>query len=211
MTWFDQLVLLATGLVAIYLIVRFFQDYNRKKKPVYIIFYITSFAVLLVAGLLLIFLGYGILPNPEVIVVTTLIPLGIANGLVKEHYSNSSKGYLIFSVVGFLAILLTRFLDASRVLQIVSLAFFHAVAGLTIFFIPILLVRAKKVVSGYIFVTVGGTLIGLGGIALAFLKSGSQLLFFSQEFVMMILAPLLLLMALAFTWGFVKQIVADKK
>jgi hypothetical protein len=49
-------------------------------------------------------------------------------------------------------------------------------------------------------------LIGIGGIALAFLTSGSQLLFFSTEVVLMILAPLLLLMTLAFTWGFVKDI-----
>jgi hypothetical protein len=53
---------------------------------------------------------------------------------------------------------------------------------------------------------VGGALIGIGGIALAFLTSGSQLLFFSQEFVLTILAPLLLLMTLAFTWGFMKDI-----
>jgi hypothetical protein len=54
---------------------------------------------------------------------------------------------------------------------------------------------------------VGGALIGLGGIAVAFLSSGSQLLFFSQELVMAILAPLLLLMTLAFDWGFVKDIL----
>jgi hypothetical protein len=54
-------------------------------------------------------------------------------------------------------------------------------------------------------VTVGGALIGLGGIALAFLKAGGQLLFFSADFVFTILAPLLL-MTLAITWGFVKNI-----
>jgi len=53
-------------------------------------------------------------------------------------------------------------------------------------------------------------LIGIGGIALAFLVSGSQLLFFSAEFVYMILAPLLLLMTLAFTFGFRKDIGTDK-
>ena len=53
---------------------------------------------------------------------------------------------------------------------------------------------------------IGGLLIGLGGIALAFISAGSQLLFFSPAFVMQILAPLLLLMALAFAWGFMKDI-----
>jgi hypothetical protein len=51
-------------------------------------------------------------------------------------------------------------------------------------------------------------LIGLGGIALAFLSVGSQLLFFSKDFVFTILAPLLLLMTLAFAWGFMKDLHA---
>jgi hypothetical protein len=55
-------------------------------------------------------------------------------------------------------------------------------------------------------VGIGGALIGLGGIALAFLSLGSQFLFFSQQFVLMILAPLLFLMSLAFAWGFMKDL-----
>jgi hypothetical protein len=43
---------------------------------------------------------------------------------------------------------------------------------------------------------------------LAFLKSGRQFRFFSESLVFAILAPLLLLMTLAFTWGFVKRIQA---
>lgn len=210
MTWFDQLVLLATGITAIYLLFRFWQDYNRKGKPTYDLYYMAAFAVLLVAGLLLIFLGYGILPSPLVVVVTTLLPLCIAVGLVSEFYPQHAKNYLIFAIVAFLAIAITRFTNAGLLATIV-LALFHSIAGFTIFFVPIFVTRAKKAPGGFIFVTVGGVLIGLGGIALAFLKTGSQLLFFSAEFVMTILAPLLLLMTLAYTFGFVKKIITDKK
>jgi len=56
---------------------------------------------------------------------------------------------------------------------------------------------------------VGGLLIGIGGIALAFLTANSQLLFFSQDVVLNILAPLLLLMTLAFAYGFIKDIKAN--
>jgi len=52
----------------------------------------------------------------------------------------------------------------------------------------------------------GGLLIGLGGIVLAFISVSAQLLFFSPVFVFMILIPLLLLMTIAFTIGFVKDI-----
>ncbi len=205
----DQLILLATGLVAIYLLFRFFQDYGANKGQ-HTIYYMVSFAVLLVAGLLLIFLGWGILPNPAVIVVTTFIPLGISVGLYNEFYEKYAKGYLIFAIVGFLAIVFTRYMTASHGLQVATLAFFHSVAGLSIFFIPIFAIKAQKAPGGFLFVTVGGALIGLGGIALAFLKSGGQFLFFSGEFVMAILAPLLLLMTLAYTWGFMKKIAAAK-
>lgn len=74
---------------------------------------------------------------------------------------------------------------------------------------PIKLSIDSKAPNGFTWVGVGGALIGLGGIALAFLTADSQLLFFSKEFVLQILAPLLLLMTLAFTWGFVKQVTAE--
>ena len=83
---------------------------------------------------------------------------------------------------------------------------FHSVAGLMIFLGPIFAVKNSKAPLGFVWVGIGGALIGIGGIALAFLISGSQLLFFSQEVVLTILSPLLLLMTLAFAWGFVKDI-----
>lgn len=208
MNLFDQIVLLLTGLTSIYLVWRLYQDFNNKDpKPRPNIPYMVSFTVLLVSGLLLIIFGWEILPRPEIIVVTTLIPLGLAVGLICEfHKEKLGKPYKIFAVIGLLAIILTRFIpEVPRGLQIFAIATVHSVFGITVFLIPILAVKMKKAPSGFIFVTVGEILIGLGGIALTFLKSEKQLLFFSPEFVMMILAPLLLLMALAFTWGFMKK------
>ena len=63
--------------------------------------------------------------------------------------------------------------------------------------------RARR--RGFYWVGIGGVLIGLGGIALAFISMGAQLLFFSPAFVMMILTPLLLLMTGAFTIGFTRK------
>jgi len=207
MTLFDQIVLLLTGLTSIYLIWRLFEDFKSKDpKPRANIPYMVAFVVLLISGLLLIYFGWDILPNPLVIVVTTFIPLALSVGLYCEFYKEKfGKPYKIFAVIGLLAMIYTRFMDVPRAAQIITIIVVHSVAGLSIFLIPILAIKAKLAPSGFIFVTVGGVLIGLGGIALAFLKSGGQLLFFSPEFVMMILAPLLLLMTLAFTWGFMKK------
>lgn len=212
MNIFDLVTLLLTGLVAAYLVFRLFQDYQSKNpKPRPNIPYMVSFIVLLVSGLLLIFFGWEILPRPEIIVVTTLLPLGIAVGLVCEFYKEKfGMPFKIFAVVGLLAIILTRFIpEVPRGLQIVAIASVHTIFGLTVFLVPILAIKAGKAPKGFIFVTIGEVLIGLGGIALTFLKSDKQLLFFSPEFVMMILAPLLLLMALAFTYGFMKK-MSDK-
>jgi len=205
MNLLDQVILLLTGLVAVYMIVRFVQEYkSTDPKPGHNVFYIISFAVLFVAGVLLIFFGYDILSRPCIAVVSTLIPFGLAVGLFKEFYKKAGNIYLILIVVGLIAISITRFAELPG--KTFFYAFFHALAGLTIFFVPILVVNKKQAPSGFIWVTIGGALIGLGGIALAFLASGSQLLFLDDELVFTILAPILLAMSLAFTWGFMKKI-----
>jgi hypothetical protein len=48
--------------------------------------------------------------------------------------------------------------------------------------------------------------IGLAGLSLSFISAGSQLLFLGRAVVMQILPALLLLTALAFAWGFMKDI-----
>jgi len=207
MTLLDRLTLLATGLVAVYLVWRFYNHYQKSGKTRNI-YYTISFAVLLVAGLLLIIFNYDALESPLVIIVAVLIPAGLAVGLVSDVFPKFEKAYLIFAILGLIAISITRFTGPSNLATIV-LIIIHSVAGLTIFFTPITAVVQDKEGSGFLWVTVGGTLIGLGGIALAFLKTERQLLFFTADFVFTILAPLLLLMALAFGWGFIKQIKSE--
>ena len=213
MTLFDQAILLLTGLTAIYLIFRLWQEYQAKSdKPVQNIYYMLSFIVLLVAGLLLIFFKtWEVLNHPFILVVAYIIPLGLSLGLVSEFYKDYAKMYLIFGIIGLVLILLTKGLGlGSAGIKAFTSAVFHSVGGMIIFFVPILAVKSNKVPSGFIFITIGALLIGLGGIALAFLKGGGQLLFFSADFVFMILAPLLLLMTLSFTWGFMKKIAESK-
>jgi hypothetical protein len=206
MTLLDRFLLLLTGLTALYLIWRFFDDY-RQSKSNHDIYYIISFAVLLVAGLLLIAFGYGVLGSPWVVIVSVLIPAGLSLGLVTEFFPKYEKGYLAFAVIGLIAIAITRFTGPETLAKIV-LIIVHSVSGVVIIGIPIVAVKKGLAPSGFIWVAVGGVLIGLGGVALAFLKMGSQLLFFSADFVFLILAPLLLLMALAFAWGFMKKLKA---
>jgi hypothetical protein len=197
----DNLFLLLTGLIAAYLLWRFYTRWSVK-KTLFDVYYMMGFAVLLVSGLLLIFLGLDILKSPYVLTVASLIPLGISIGIIEEYFPQYKRPYKWFALVGFLAIAISA-IAGLEALKKIAVPLFHGVAGLVIFLGPFL---AKKAPKGFWWVGIGGLLIGLGGIALAFISMGAQLLFFSPEFVMMILTPLLLLMTLAFTYGFVRDI-----
>ena len=205
MNLFDRLVLLVTGLVAVYLIWRFYTRYS-KQKGLHDVYYMLGFAVLFVSGVLLIFFGWDLLASPYVLTVASLIPLGISLGVMNQYFKEYKKPYAWFALLGILAIAITSIGGMS--LKKLAVPVFHGVAGLIIFLGPIFASLKGKSAREFWWVGVGGALIGLGGIALAFLTAGSQFLFFSQSFVLTILAPLLLLMSLAFAWGFVKDIRA---
>lgn len=196
----DKVFLLLTGLIAAYLCWYFWQRYNLH-KALHNLYYLMGFAVLLVSGLLLIFLGLGILSSPYVLTVASLIPLGISMGLAEEYFPSWKKYFKWFAAIGFLAIAVTS-IGSMDALKKIAVPLFHGVAGLVIFLGPFL---AKGAPKGFFWVGIGGLLIGLGGIALAFIANGSQLLFFSPAFVMMILTPLLFLMAGAFAIGFTRK------
>ncbi len=189
---------------ALYLTWRFYTRYSKEKK-LYDIYYMMGFLVLLVSGLILIWQGWDALASPYVLTVATLIPLGISMGLMNQYFPKWKRAYSWFALVGLLAIAYTSI--TGHDLKRLAVPIFHGVAGLIIFLGPFLI--GAKAPKGFWWVGIGGALIGIGGIALAFLTSGSQLLFFSDEFVLTILAPLLLLMTLAFAGGFVKQFASE--
>jgi len=205
MNLFDQIVLLLTGLVAAYLAWRFYTRYSQN-KALHDVYYMLGFVVLLVSGVLLIFGGWGLLASPYVLTVATLIPLGISMGLMNQFMPEYKKAYSWFALVGLLAIAVSSI--GGMAFKSVAVPLFHGVAGLIIFGLPLYLCFVKKsAAKGFGMVGVGGLLIGVGGMALAFYKAGKPLFgIFTGEFILMILAPLLFLMSLAFAWGFVKDI-----
>lgn len=207
-TILDQILLLLTGVLALYLMYVFYNQYKAKKTLVnYNLWYIVSFTVLLVAGLLIIFFGFTVLATPFVKIVATIIPFGIALGLVNEFYPKYYSYYLGLLILGFLLIMLVN-MNAFQALAVYPV--FHLIAGLTILLVPFVVARAKVTGIKFIWVSVGGALIGIGGIALASLSFGQPLLgIFTQEVVFTILTPILLLMSAAFVYGFVNKLKID--
>ncbi|MEW6032119.1 MAG: hypothetical protein AB1645_04450 [Bacillota bacterium] len=204
MTLLDRLLLAAAGVVALYMVIHFLGTRRKtagEAAPAFPLYYATSFAVILVAGLLLIAFGYGSLANPLVVIAAALIPLALSLGLVGELHPDREKAYLLFAAVGLAAIAVTRFVGPAGLATVV-LAAVHSVAGLVIFFLPLAAWRGGRRPAVFALVTVGGTLIGIGGIALAFLKVGAPIL--PAAVIFAILAPVLFLMTASFAWGLLR-------
>lgn len=196
----DKIFLLLTGLLAAYLCWYFYRRYTLH-KALHNLYYLMGFAVLLVSGLLLLFLGLDILKSPYVLTVASLIPLGISMGIAEEYFPAWKTYFKWFAAIGFLAIAITSIAGMDS-LKKIAVPLFHGVAGLVIFLGPFI---ARGTPKGFFWVGIGGLLIGLGGIALAFISLGKQLLFFSPEFVFLILTPLLFLMTGAYALGFARK------
>lgn len=192
---FDRLLLLLTAITAAYQVVKGVEGLDTFTIACYTV----AFGVLLIAALLLLILGFEILESPLVVIVSTIIPLSLSLGLVSQFLSDYTAVYLVFTVLGFAAVVITRFFTPGRIAVIV-LAIVHGVAGLIIFILPIVLGLQGETSIGFLLVSLGGALIGLGGMLLAFLKTGKPIL--PQETILRVLPGLLFLMTLSFVAGF---------
>jgi hypothetical protein len=192
----NRILLLSTCLLAAYQVVVGINGLEELPMIAYTI----AFGVLLVAGLLLIILGYDALNAPLVVVVSTIIPLSLSLGLVWEHVESLRLPYLAFAILGLLAIALTRSLPAPGKLPTIVLASVHGVAGMVVFALPSILAAQNLTRAGFGLVGLGGALIGLAGLLLSFLKTGRPIV--SREIILRILPAILLLMTAFFVTGF---------
>lgn len=196
MTTLDRILLFLTGLLAAYQIVVGIDRMSTLPIAAYTI----GFGVLLVAGLLLIILGFDALDSPVVVIVSTIIPLTLSLGLVWQHLASFRTVYLLFTIVSFLAVILTRSIPMQNSLPVITIAVTHGIAGMTIFLLPIILSMQGLTPPLFSLVGVGGALIGIGGLLLSFLKTGRPIL--SRETILKILPGLLLIMTILFVTGF---------
>ena len=191
----DRILLLITAILASFQVVQGIDGLNNMAIACYTI----AFGVIVIACLLLIILGFEVLDSPMVVIVSTLIPLSLALGLVSQFYREILIPYGIFIVAGFSAIVITRYVGPKK-LAVLILAVVHGVAGMTIFLLPIILALQGEIHVGFALVGVGGMLIGLVGLMLSFLKAGRPLL--SREKILAIFPALVMLATSAYVAGF---------
>jgi len=206
MTILDRIFLLLAGMMALYTIVTLLR---RNKSLNTIIFHIISLSVLTISGILLIIFGWDILGlmgdgigNKLVAIVASLIPFAWALGVVSHLNKQLRKIYLPLLTLGIILISISRFSNSPEFARMVY-PLFHGLAGLTIVVLPSVLLKKTQLKRPYLLVSLGGLFISVGGLALSFIMSGRQLLFFSADFVLMILAPLLFMTTLAYGAGLI--------
>lgn len=194
----DRLLLLATVLLSAYQIIAGIEGL----APFSLWSYTIGFGTLLVSCLLLIILGFEGLESQAVAAVSSAIPLSISLGLVSDHFPRMSQGYLVFCLAGFLAAVVTRFALSGKTSTLV-LALVHGIAGIMITILPLSLVIKNAQPTGYLLVSLGGALIGLGGLLLAFQKAGKPLL--DREALYRLFPLILFLMSSSLIAGFSLQ------
>jgi len=165
-----------------------------------IIAYTIAFGVILVAALLIFILGMEVLDSPIVVIVSTIIPLSLAVGLVWQHLASWRTSLPVVAIIGFLAVTLTRSIPTPGKIPTIVLAITHGIAGMTIFLLPIIIAVQGQIKPLYSLVGIGGALIGVGGLLLSFLKTGKPIL--SRETIMKLFPILLLLTTALFVAGF---------
>jgi hypothetical protein len=196
MTLLDRTLLLATGLLSAWQVAVGINGMDLLPMLAYTV----GFGILIVAALLLIILGFDALDSPIVVIVSTIIPLSLSLGLVWDHLPGFRIPYLVFVLLGFLAIVVTRSIPMKSMLPVFMLAIVHGIAGMMIFLLPLVLAFAHLAAPAFALVGLGGALIGLGGLLLSFLKAGKPIL--SRNTILKILPGLLLLTTAAFVLGF---------
>jgi hypothetical protein len=192
----NRLLLLVTCLLAAYQVVVGINGLENVPTIAYTI----AFGVLLVACLLIIILGFEVLNSRIVVMFSTIIPLSLSLGLIWEHIPSFRIPYLIFAMIGYLAIIITRVIEFSTQVSTFILAIVHGIAGLVVFLLPSFLSAQGITGSGFAFVGLGGALIGLAGLLLYFLKTGRPIV--SRQIILRILPTIFLLMTLSFVVGF---------
>jgi hypothetical protein len=195
-TLLDRILLLLTCLLAAWQVALGINS----AETLSLITYTIGFGVLLVAGLLLIILGFDVLDSPAVVIISTIIPLSLSLGLLWDHLSSFRVLYLIFIIIGFFAILISRIFPMRNKLPVILLASVHGVAGMTIFLLPIILVFSGLAHLSFALVSLGGVLISVAGLLLSFLRIGKPLL--SHSTILKVLPGLLFCMTVCFVIGF---------
>ena len=172
--------------------------YTKKKSIDYISWTISSLGFFIIAVALAI-MALDALALPITIYLGSIYPSFLAIGLLyrKDKEGQIWKYYLYFTVI--MLILMAIGQATGTVLKVGSLVTLHSISGLIIVFLPIIEFLGKRWNINYLMFTIGGIVIGIGGLALATVQAGAPMLPF--DLVVQLLHPLLFISAFLIALG----------
>ena len=147
-------------------------------------------------------MGFEVLEEDLVPVVAALIPVCLAIGLFNVVWSDKQYWlfYTILAVLGIILLTVARLDIFLGEMKTIILMAVHVPSGLSIVLIPLYTGFVTKDTEWTsVFFSIGGLLISLGGVLLAFLKLDMEIL--SQEQIFDVLPILLLIVGVFFVLG----------
>jgi len=188
-----RIIYLITGHVAGYQIIKGMDNFSNLTTTLYTI----SFGLLLLACLLLLLMGFEIMENNYIAIFAALIPITLSLGLVTDKLENSTNYFFLIGV-GFLIAVALRLFSSGKI-QSLSIGVIHFLSGSVIFLLPIILFYTGVAELQILMISLGGVLIGSGGMLLGLLKAGKSVL--SKEKVVSLFPIILFLTTTAFVIG----------
>jgi len=189
----SRIIFLLTGHIAGYKIISGMDNYSNFTTA----FYTISFGLLLLSCLLLLLLDFEILENDYVAIISSLIPITLSLGLVSDKLEHSNS-YSILISISFIVAVILRLSSKGKVASL-ALGVIHFISGSVIFLLPIILFITERADMQILMISVGGVIIGTGGMLLGLLKAGKPLI--SKEKIIVVFPIILFFTTLAFFIG----------
>lgn len=181
----------------VYLVIALY-GYGLKKSVDYLSWIISSIGFLAVAGAL-VALGLVALEQPYAPYLGTIYPAFLAIGLLyRKEGVDWWKYYFYFTVIMFILMAIGHGANV-RGLMIGAEVLLHVISGLIIVFLPIVEFFGGRWNVKYLVISLGGIVIGIGGMALASIVAGAPIL--PEKLVISLLHPILALSAFLIAIG----------
>ena len=163
-----------------------------------IAYYTFSYGIFLISALLMLLMGVDIIEHDVAALAVSTLPLGFSTGLVAAFMLEYHLAYSSLVSILYAGLIIQKFRHKDKsalVLQVLL----HGLTGLVLFILPLVLIMQETVEMSYLGVSIGTGLVAIGGMALAFLKSGKPIL--TKDQIYTIFPGVLLLAVFAFSVG----------
>jgi len=193
-SFLNRAIVILVGHIAGYKVVNGMEPYSELTT----LYYTIGFGTIVLVALLMMMFGLKVLMNDWVMIMTAFIPVGLSLGLVNQFLPSINYLYLVISIVGIIAVILTRRYKSKKNATLTT-SLVHGASGLIVVLLPIYLVMNNLEKSSILFVSLGGIILGSEGILKALQKMERKII--SEDKLNNYFPLLLLLASTAFVVG----------